>query len=112
MLIVAVLRRTKVTKNSTAQATAETTDQINSPWWWKNCPCFNFCDHITACTSSTFPRLNPDEGVWSLAKRALANSCPNDVEELVEDIIRSINRSRISTRKLRGCILQSGLPFF
>jgi transposase len=24
------------------------------------------------------PELNPDEGVWSLAKRALANSCPND----------------------------------
>jgi len=27
------------------------------------------------------PELNPDEGVWSLAKRVLANSCPNDVEE-------------------------------
>jgi hypothetical protein len=27
------------------------------------------------------PELNPAEGVWSLAKRALANSCPNDVEE-------------------------------
>jgi putative transposase len=25
------------------------------------------------------PELNPDEGVWSLAKRALANSCPNDL---------------------------------
>jgi transposase len=54
--------------------------------------------------------LNPDEGVWSLAKRALANSCPNNVEELVEDVIRSINAIRISTQKLRGCILQSGLP--
>jgi transposase len=42
------------------------------------------------------PELNPDEGVWSLAKRALANSCPNDVEELVEDVIRSINAIRIS----------------
>ena len=58
------------------------------------------------------PELNPDEGVWSLAKRALANSCPNDVEELVEDVIGSINAIRISTRKLRGCILQSGLPSF
>ncbi len=58
------------------------------------------------------PELNPDEGVWSLAKRALANSCPNDVEELVEDVIGSINRIRISTQKLRGCILQSGLPSF
>ena len=58
------------------------------------------------------PELNPDEGVWSLAKRALANSCPNDMEELVEDVIGSINGIRSSTQKLRGCILQSGLPAF
>jgi hypothetical protein len=54
----------------------------------------------------------PDDGVWSLAKRAPANSCPNDVEELVEDTIRSINGIRISTRKLRGRILRSGLASF
>jgi len=58
------------------------------------------------------PELNLDEGVWSLAKRILANSCPNDVEELVEHVIRSINGIRVSTQKLRGCILQSGLPSF
>jgi transposase len=45
------------------------------------------------------PELNPDEGVWSLAKRTLANSCPNDLEELVEDVIHSINRIRTSTQK-------------
>ncbi len=58
------------------------------------------------------PELNPDEGVWSLAKRALANSCPNDLEELIEDVIQSINRIRNSTHKLRGCIMQSELPSF
>jgi transposase len=58
------------------------------------------------------PELNPDEGVWSLAKRVLANSCPNDVEELVEDVIYSINGIRASTQKLRGCIVQSELPSF
>jgi transposase len=58
------------------------------------------------------PELNPDEGVWSLAKRALANSCPNDLEELVEDVIHSINRIRNSTYRLRGCIAQSELPSF
>jgi transposase len=58
------------------------------------------------------PELNPDEGVWSLAKRALANSCPADVEELVDDVIRSINFVRSSPAKLRGCILQSELPSF
>ena len=30
--------------------------------------------------SSYAPELNPDEGVWSLAKRVLANSCPNELE--------------------------------
>lgn len=58
------------------------------------------------------PELNPDEGVWSLAKRALANSCPNDLEELVEDVIDSINNVRSSRQKLRGCIMQSELPSF
>jgi transposase len=58
------------------------------------------------------PELNPDEGVWSLAKRELANSCPNDVDELMEDILCSIEAIRTSPEKLRGCILQSELPSF
>src|ERR1700720_4129800 len=58
------------------------------------------------------PELNPDEGVWSLAKRELANSCPDHVDELMEDIIRSINGIRRSPKKLRGCIVQSDLPIF
>jgi transposase len=58
------------------------------------------------------PELNPDEGVWSLAKRALANSCPDDLEELVEDAIPSINGIRNSKQKLRGCVVQSELPSF
>jgi transposase len=58
------------------------------------------------------PQLNPDEGVWSLAKRDLANSCPKNVDELMEDILRSIERIRVSPNKLRGCILQSELPSF
>ena len=58
------------------------------------------------------PELNPDEGVWSLAKRELANGCPLDVNELMDDILRSINGLRTSAEKLRGCILQSDLPRF
>ena len=58
------------------------------------------------------PELNPDEGVWSLAKRDLANGRPDDIEELVKDLIRSIDRIRKSPAKLRGCILQSELPSF
>jgi transposase len=58
------------------------------------------------------PDLNPDEGVWSLAKRKLANSCPKNVKELMADVIRSINGIRASRKKLHGCILQSELPIF
>lgn len=58
------------------------------------------------------PELNPDEGVWSLSKRDLANSCPDNVDELMEDIMRSINGIRTSQAKLRGCIVQSDLPSF
>ena len=58
------------------------------------------------------PELNPDEGVWSSAKGDLANSCPRDVDELLEDVLRSIDRIRSSPEKLRGCILQSELPSF
>jgi len=58
------------------------------------------------------PELNPDEGVWSLAKRDLANNRPDDVDELMEQIIESIDRISSSPAKLRGCILQSELPSF
>jgi transposase len=58
------------------------------------------------------PQLNPDEGVWSLAKRELANSCPKDVDELMKDILGSIDEIRNSQDKLRGCIVQSELTIF
>jgi hypothetical protein len=40
------------------------------------------------------------------------NRCPNDLEEVVEDVVRSIKGIRDSTHKLRGCIVQSELPSF
>jgi transposase len=58
------------------------------------------------------PDLNPDEGVWSLAKRDLANGCPLDVDQLMDGVIGSINAIRNSPTKLRGCILESDLPHF
>ena len=58
------------------------------------------------------PDLNPDEGLWSLAKRELANGCPLDVDQLMDDVIRSIDGIRTSPEKLRGCIFQSDLPHF
>lgn len=58
------------------------------------------------------PELNPDEGVWSQAKRDLANGRPDNIEDLVRDLIHSMDRIRRSPAKLRGCILQSDLPPF
>ena len=58
------------------------------------------------------PELNPDEGVWSLAKRQLANGRPDDVDELMEDVIRTMESIRSSPTKLRGCLFQSELPIF
>jgi transposase len=55
------------------------------------------------------PQLNPDEGVWSMAKRELANSCPKNVDELMEDVVGAIDGIRNSQQKLRGCIAQSEL---
>lgn len=65
-------------------------------------------EHFPAYT----PELNPEEGVWSLAKRELANGSPLDVNHLMDAVIGSINRIRTSREKLRGCILQSELPNF
>jgi hypothetical protein len=58
------------------------------------------------------PQLNPDEGVWSLAKRKLANSRPDNVYQLVEQVIDTLEDIRCSPAKLRGCFDQSELPFF
>jgi transposase len=58
------------------------------------------------------PELNPDEGVWSLAKRELANSRPDDFMDLVLGVSHSLERIAASPSKLRGCIKKSGLPLF
>jgi hypothetical protein len=58
------------------------------------------------------PELNPDQGVWSLAKRQLADGRPYCVDELMEDVIRTMEGSEGHPQKLRGCVLQSELPLF
>ncbi len=58
------------------------------------------------------PELNPDEGVWTLAKGALANGRPDHIGELRTHLRSSLTKIRRSQRKLRGCITQSDLPFF
>ena len=58
------------------------------------------------------PELNPDEGVWNLAKRVLANERPDDAAELATHLTDSLEALRRSPKKLRACVNHSELPFF
>lgn len=58
------------------------------------------------------PELNPDEAVWSLAKRSIANSRPDTIDQLAEQVMNALDEIRRSQRKLRSCIDQSPLPLF
>ena len=58
------------------------------------------------------PELNPDEGVWSLAKNTLANGRPDDISELKTHLALTMRRTARSQRSLRWCIRQSALPLF
>lgn len=57
------------------------------------------------------PELNGDEGVWKHAKGNLANGRPDDLEELTAHVINSLRELACSQTKLRGCLLQTKLPF-
>ena len=82
----------------------------------KGDPLHELCDRHQRLHLEHFPsyapELNPDEGVWSLAKSALANGRPDDIEDLYEGVVESLEEIRQSPPKLRGCIKQSGLPLF
>jgi transposase len=58
------------------------------------------------------PEINPDEGVWSLAKRELGNSRPENIDILINDLVKSLEGIRKSPRKLLGCIRHAALPNF
>jgi len=58
------------------------------------------------------PEMNPDEGVWKLAKGMLANGCPKDRSELSASITKALGSIRKNHINLRGCIDHSGLPYF
>ncbi len=58
------------------------------------------------------PELNPDEGVWTLAKGRLANGRPDDRGALWVELVVTLSELRRSPQLLRGCITQSDLPPF
>jgi len=58
------------------------------------------------------PELNPDEQVWTLTKKMLANGSPDDRYDLVLSLIAALERCRTSPSRLRGCIAHAGLPLW
>ena len=58
------------------------------------------------------PDLNPDEGVWTHAKRVLANGRPDTLDDLEVHLRRALRNLRTSQHNLKGCVLQSDLPSF
>jgi transposase len=58
------------------------------------------------------PELNPDEGVYAYAKRALANGQPRDEWDLLKALLQVLSALRCSPSLLKGFIKQSDLPLF
>lgn len=58
------------------------------------------------------PELNPDEDVWAQTKRKLANGRPDDIGELLTEVLAALLELKHSQRKLRACIHKSELPLF
>lgn len=58
------------------------------------------------------PELNPDEGVWTLTKRTLANGRPDTLDDLLAELVRSLENVRAAPPLLRSCIRHSELSLF
>jgi len=58
------------------------------------------------------PELNPDEGVWRNAKRALANARPDRLDDLRESLTTTLDGLARRPALLRSCITHSDLPPF
>ena len=82
----------------------------SSGWSGPDVP--EWLDHMPGMGGTDQPEsaLNPDEGVWSLAKASLANGRPDDVEELDTHLEETLQQLRRSPSKLRSCVHRSGLP--
>ena len=58
------------------------------------------------------PEINPQEGVWAITKGRLANSKPDDIDDLENEVTAQLRSIARSHRILRGCIQHSELPLF
>lgn len=58
------------------------------------------------------PELNPDEFVWTHCKNALANSRPDNVDELLDRLCRVAREIRRRPHLVRSFVQASDLPAF
>ena len=57
-------------------------------------------------------QLNPVEAAWHAVKLPLANGRPEDIYDLGRARLSSLRKTCGSQATLRGCVLQSDLPYF
>lgn len=86
-------------------------------WWFHRSPATQaLCRRHPRLQLESFPayapQLNPDERVWALTKKRLANGSPDDRYRLALAVIEALEACRASQSRLRGCITHTGLPLF
>jgi hypothetical protein len=67
--------------------------------------------HAPAEVSPRSPELNPDEFIWTQAKRELSNIDHDGLITLTLHVVRSLQRIGRSQALLRSCLHASHLPW-
>jgi transposase len=55
------------------------------------------------------PELNPQEGIWSLMRRAMANFVATDLTGLVRIMKRKLKKIQYRPELINGCLAETGL---
>ncbi|MEV6482045.1 transposase [Streptomyces sp. NPDC051576] len=55
------------------------------------------------------PDLNPQEGIWSLAKRTIGNLAAADLDQLARAVKRSLKQIQYRPHLVDGCLAATGL---
>ncbi|WP_443044167.1 IS630 family transposase [Streptomyces sp. NBC_00353] len=56
------------------------------------------------------PDLNPVEGIWSLLRRAMANTAFDTPDDLDRILRRELRRTQLRPHLINGCLTATGLP--
>ncbi|MEV0416585.1 transposase, partial [Streptomyces sp. NPDC050448] len=56
------------------------------------------------------PDLNPVEAVWSLVRRAMANTAFDTSDDLDRTLRRELRRIQLRSHLIDGCLTATGLP--